>query len=575
MSKNIELSVVKFATYVRPDEAVDKTRNWVLNGKKNSFYQYIIDRNAGSPTNGSINKTYTDLILGQGLSFVKNQSGSAKNAQDWAKLNSILKAKDLKRIATDFQVFGAASMQIQKNNKGELISISHIPKQSVVPAIENEDGEIDMYWHSKDWTNIFRTENTPIDYPAFGSSKEGLEIYVVRPYSVGMTYFESPDYVSGLQYSESEEEISNMYINSIKNGLSTGFIINVKNGYTIEPEDKKKFKKNVEEKLAGSSNGGSFIISFSGESVEVEVIPFPVNQGVHKQWEVLNDTCAQKILTSHRCPSPSIAGIISSSGFSNTAEEMDMAEEQLLKRVIAPKQKYLTDALEEILVSYDINLDLVFKPLTEVKDEAAPEVEMSSHVCMAEHKVSEGVTEQLISMGEDESSEWDLLCSSDVDYDTDDDLLGLVQFATNTGVARPNSKSSQDSEDIKIRYRYVGNPSPERLFCKKMISANKLYRKEDIIQMGSKTVNEGFGKRGTNDAPYSIWLHKGGGLLSETYPNGTCKHKWQREIYLKRGGGVDVNSPLAKTISTSESRRRGYKVPTNDSDVSITPHNNK
>ena len=50
MSKNIELSVVKFATYVRPDEAVDKTRNWVLNGKKNSFYQYIIDRNAGSPT---------------------------------------------------------------------------------------------------------------------------------------------------------------------------------------------------------------------------------------------------------------------------------------------------------------------------------------------------------------------------------------------------------------------------------------------------------------------------------------------------------------------------------------------
>ena len=575
MSKNIELSVVKFATYVRPDEAVDKTRNWVLNGKKNSFYQYIIDRNAGSPTNGSINKTYTDLILGQGLSFVKNQSGSAKNAQDWAKLNSILKAKDLKRIATDFQVFGAASMQIQKNNKGELISISHIPKQSIVPAIENEDGEIDMYWHSKDWTNIFRTENTPVDYPAFGSSKEGLEIYVVRPYSVGMTYFESPDYVSGLQYSESEEEISNMYINSIKNGLSTGFIINVKNGYSIEPEDKKKFKKNVEEKLAGSSNGGNFIISFGGESVEVEVIPFPVNQGVHKQWEVLNDTCAQKILTSHRCPSPSIAGIISSSGFSNTAEEMDMAEEQLLKRVIAPKQKYLTDALEEILVSYDINLDLVFKPLTEVKDEAAPEVEMSSHVCMAEHKVSEGVTEQLISMGEDESSEWDLLCSSDVDYDTDDDLLGLVQFATNTGVARPNSKSSQDSEDIKIRYRYVGNPSPERLFCQKMMSANKLYRKEDIIQMGSKTVNEGFGKRGTNDAPYSIWLHKGGGLISEAYPNGTCKHKWQREIYLKRGGGVDVNSPLAKTISTSESRRRGYKVPTNDSDVSITPHNNK
>ena len=86
-------------------------------------------------------------------------------------------------------------------------------------------------------------------------------------------------------------------------------------------------------------------------------------------------------------------------------------------------------------------------------------------------------------------------------------------------------------------------------------------------------VNDGFGKGGTNS--YSIWLHKGGGKISTAFPNGTCRHKWQREIYLKRNGGVDVNSPLAKTISTSESRRRGYKVPVNPSDVSITPNKNK
>ena len=160
-----------------------------------------------------------------------------------------------------------------------------------------------------------------------------------------------------------------------------------------------------------------------------------------------------------------------------------------------------------------------------------------------------------------------------MDYDTDDDLFGLIQFATSTGTARPNSKSSQDSNDIAIRYRYVGNPLPERLFCQKMMLADKLYRKEDILQMEKSGVNDGFGLGGTNS--YSIWLWKGGGKMSTAFPNGTCKHKWQREIYLKRGGGVDVNSPLAKTISTSEARRRGYKVPVNDSDVSITPNKNK
>ena len=46
------------------------------------------------------------------------------------------------------------------------------------------------------------------------------------------------------------------------------------------------------------------------------------------------------------------------------------------------------------------------------------------------------------------------------------------------------------------------------------MKANRLYSKEDILKMGTRVVNEGFGAKGTNDAPYSIWLYKGGGLRS-------------------------------------------------------------
>ena len=108
-----------------------------------------------------------------------------------------------------------------------------------------------------------------------------------------------------------------------------------------------------------------------------------------------------------------------------------------------------------------------------------------------------------------------------------------------------------------------------------MVSANKLYRKEDILQMEKASTNPGFGMGEGGSKPYSIWLWKGGGKMSSDFPNGTCKHKWQREIYLKRGGSVDANSPLAKTITTSEARRKGYKVPTNDTNVSVTPNKNK
>ena len=388
-------------------------------------------------------------------------------------------------------------------------------------------------------------------------------------------YFSDPDYLSGITYAEVEEEISNLYINSIKQGLSAGYIINVPDGYQWTPEEKEDFEKLVKQRLTGSTNASNFIISFNGADVDVTVTPFPVNDNVHKQWEFLTEEAKQQLLTAHRATSPSIVGIVSSSGFSNTADEMDTAEQQLVKRVIRPKQDHLTDALEEILTFYGINLNLFFKPPLQRLQLNQKPTQMGKHICMSEDEggATESMADMLIGLGEDSNEDYSLLCSADVDYDTDDDIYGLIQFATSTGTARPNAKSSQDSADVKIRYRYVGNPAPERIFCKKMMLANKLYRKEDILQMDKAGINDGFGLGGSNS--YSIWLWKGGGRISTKFPNGTCKHKWQREIYLNRKGGVDVNSPLAKTISTSEARRKGYKVPVNDSDVSVTPNKNK
>ena len=53
-----------------------------------------------------------------------------------------------------------------------------------------------------------------------------------------------------------------------------------------------------------------------------------------------------------------------------------------------------------------------------------------------------------------------------------------------------------------------------------MTRARKVYRKKDIINMGSRPVNRGWGPRGA--ATYSIWLYKGGG---------NCHHYWLRQIY--------------------------------------------
>jgi hypothetical protein len=562
-----DIKLITLTSYSRPPLMEDKSRDWVMNGRNNDYYNYIVDRNNGSPTNSSINQSYSTLIYGKGL---RTSSGSL-GAEHWGRLQTILRPRELRKMVADFQVFGEFSFEVIETKGGELHSLTHIPKQMVIPSIANEKNEIEHYWFSKNWRKYTEVDYTPVLFNAYGAAK-GSSIYVAKPYVVGAEYFGAPSYSSALVFAEMEEEIANVQISSIKNGLSAGYIIQIPNGTNYTPEEKEEFERQVKRKLVSSSNASNFIISFNDQEVAIEVTPFPVNANVHKQWDSIQEQCKTQLMTAHKVISPSLVGLSSASGFSSVADELDMSERQTIKRVIKPKQDFILDAIEEVLVNYGINLDLYFSPLTEEKIEVKEETaELSSHVCMSDGAPEE-LADSLIELGETlDASNWTLLSSTEVDYETDDDIY-KTEFAVSIGRANPNAKSSQDNEDIAIRYRYVGNPNPQRAFCKKMMRANRLYRKEDILKMGTRVVNEGFGAKGTNDAPYSIWLYKGGGLRSKNFPQGTCRHAWNREIYLKRADGKGKVESSEK-ISTSEARRKGYKVPTNESIVSIKPHN--
>jgi hypothetical protein len=90
-----------------------------------------------------------------------------------------------------------------------------------------------------------------------------------------------------------------------------------------------------------------------------------------------------------------------------------------------------------------------------------------------------------------------------------------------------------------------------------MVAANKLYRKEDIIAMGNKPVNKGWGLSGA--ATYSIWLYKGGGA---------CGHKWLRQTFRGKTEGNIANKEA--NISTNKARKEGFN-PVNEKEVSMKP----
>jgi len=105
---------------------------------------------------------------------------------------------------------------------------------------------------------------------------------------------------------------------------------------------------------------------------------------------------------------------------------------------------------------------------------------------------------------------------------------------------------------------YKTKAGRSREFCVKMMDANKVYRKEDIIALEKVPVNAGFGVNGA--ATYSVWLYCGGAR---------CSHRWTRKIYARKDG----EKGLGKSISTNKAISEGFRPEKNPSQVSIAPRN--
>ena len=558
MSKFREPFVIQLSNYVKPPIVEEINKEWVLNGRNNGFFDYVINRYNGSATNAALINAYVDRIYGKGLS-IKN---ARSNASDLAKILAILDRKEVKKMLSDYYLFGSAVGQVRygKGTKRTVAKVEHIERKMVAPGKINNTGKVDTYWVSNDWSKTYTHE--PESFPAFGTSKKDIEIFEIRAYKAGKTYFSDPEYLAGLQYAMLEEEISNFSVNHIKNGLSMGWVLNYNNGIP-EEEIQEEIERKVMRKVTGSNNAGRLIINFNDSketSPTIDAIPDNAN---HEQWQFWANEARQQLLVAHRVTTPMLFGVKDNTGLGNNANELKEGSKMLHETTIRPKQNEIIDVFQQIISVNGISSPLTFIPLEDEEEQDDKQKEGTDIVKTELSDHLDNCADDLIGLGEEEQQEgWVCVTTEEVDYELEDARDAILQLAS-TGTARPNAKSEQDSQQFKVRYQYAplkAGPN-SRPFCRKMVNSKKVYRKEDIIRMGKIPVNPGWGINGA--ATYSIWLYKGGAQ---------CHHKWLRKTYVKKGreNDVDVNSPLAEVISTAEARRRGDRT-INPAEVSIKP----
>ena len=394
------LEIIQLANYVRPVVKESMTNDFVMNGAKNSFYTYIIDRYNGSPTNRAIIDSYAKFIYGKGLMSTQQ---SQKPLQ-FAMVNQKLSKKDLKNICQDYALFSEASMEVIYKN-GSLDRIKHVPKNQILPNKMNEEGDIDTYWYSLDFNEPRKYKPVPIPAFTYDKKKNGSYIYIINSYQVGKMYFTDPIYMAGLPYAELEEEIANYCINHIKNGLSFGHIFNMNQGEP-SPEVKRTMKDIIKREGQGSINAGVALINWNnGKETGIDVTALEVSDA-HQQYEFLTKEATQKLLISHKVTSPILFGIKDNTGMGNNANEMESAFNELSINVITPMKETILDCLMELFNDSGITIDLDFIPLRQI---VQPTIEEKTNLKSDIKDTDPIIADALINLGEVISDEWELI----------------------------------------------------------------------------------------------------------------------------------------------------------------------
>jgi hypothetical protein len=565
--------IVNLSAYTSPQINESKKGDFVEYGSDNNYFNFLIERYLYSNTNNAIITGISNMIYGKGIDALD----SNKKPDEYAKMVSMIKPNCLKKIGLERKLLGMAAIQVGYD-KGNVVFIDHFPMHTLRAEKCNDKGEIEAWYYHPDWSK--KKPNDEVKrIPAFGfGNKKDVEIFVLKPYVSGYHYYTPIDYSGALPYAKLEEEISDYLINDVQNGFSGTKIINFNNG--IPPEEKREeIANDVKRKVTGAK-GQKTIVSFSNNKEQAtEVIDIPLNDAP-AHYEYLSKECFEKLVVGHRVTSPMLLGIRDTGGgFSNNADEIKTATLLFDNIVIKPYQLEIIEALNEILAVNNIKLKLYFKTIqplefVDATGMNAETTEEETGVKLSAH-TDPNIALSLIEKGEVLGDEWVLIDETEVDVDSELELdaeiealnnkkkPSLLQKLASSITGRPNAKSDQDKNIDGVRfitrYKYSGEQTGEREFCKSMLSANKLYRKEDIETTNSNVVNPGQGHDG---ASYNLFLFKGGV---------NCKHKWLRQTYVSFDNiKIDVNNPLATQISTNKAESYGYRV-RNPKEVAMKP----
>ena len=609
---------IQLETSTAPVIAEVRGKDWIEYGDangdwRNLYPQFLIDLYYSSSITAAIVNSTAEMIAGENL-IIEDEDDrdleakvKLQNFMDRANGNESLH-EVLKKVAFDFKLQGAFALNIVwSKDRTQIAEVYHIDVSKVRCARPDELGKTKGYYISADWSNT-RT-NKPYYVPAFNTNDRTSpnQIMYAGLYSPNMNSYYTPDWVSCANWALIDGRVSEYHLNNISSGFSGSFMINFSNGIPTQ-EERFQIEQSLTEKFTGQNNAGKFILTFSDDKTRTPEIQAISPDKLSEQYLALQELLTQNILSGHRVTSPMLMGIKSDTDLGNNADELNSAANFYLNTTIKGFQDQIVKQLRKIFKVNQIDMPVQFvqlKPITleftsedlkgiltedELREQmglAPLDVEVREDFSKVEKTELELFIEEF---GEDINEDWELIEEEVVDgehqdFDFEEVLNDVANEKTelaSVGRAIPSRKSEQDGiskktyDYFRVRYVYtkdnfLSQKGKTREFCRIMMGAKKLYRKEDIIAMGSKVVNAGWGPHGANT--YSIWLNQCSNKLHKFYKGGgNCHHFWLRQIFKTTiGESRTTKIEDADMIGYTKAKSEGFTAKKNDNKVAKPP----
>ena len=163
------LKMINLTGYQSPEIIEDDRKDWVLylNGDHQDYFESLIEKYLGSPTNSRCVNGISDMIYGRGL----DATDSAEKPEMYAKMKLLWTPSCVHKVVNDFYLLGQGAVQLIYNKaKTSIVKVVHMPMETL-RAEKARSGKIEAYYYFPKWSELKPTDK-PKRIPTFGNGSK-------------------------------------------------------------------------------------------------------------------------------------------------------------------------------------------------------------------------------------------------------------------------------------------------------------------------------------------------------------------------------------------------------------------